>query len=184
MNKEDSLKSHALYKRKRTAEFAKYLIKIKNNPCVDCKKTWPHPAMEFDHLPGTIKKFKIGQGGTRSKLAVETELSKCELVCSNCHRLRTKSRKKSSRRATKLAEYVVSLKQNKKCTDCKTEYPYECLQFDHIKPTTKLFNLAIPPKWATKQDIDIELTKCELVCNCCHNLRTFKYEDNFISKRP
>jgi 5-methylcytosine-specific restriction endonuclease McrA len=184
IDKKEKLKRHAVYKRKKTAKFAEYLIEIKNKPCKDCGKIFPHPAMEFDHLPGVDKKFKIGQAGTRSKDAIKKELEKCELVCSNCHRIRTKARKQSSRRATKLVDYIVSLKENKKCVDCNKVYPYECLQFDHLKPKEKLFNVAMPPASATKEDIDKEIAKCEIVCNCCHNIRTFNYEDNFISKRP
>jgi hypothetical protein len=63
-------------------------------PCVDCGNKFPPECMDFDHLPGHTKLFSV------SKLAVdnyswakiEEEMAKCEIVCSNCHRTRTKIR--------------------------------------------------------------------------------------------
>jgi hypothetical protein len=47
--------------------------------------------MDFDHRPGETKSFDVatgaGQGyGEKRMLA---EIAKCELVCANCHRVRT-----------------------------------------------------------------------------------------------
>lgn len=173
ITKAERYRRHAEYKRKRTADFAKYLIEIKNKPCVDCGRKFHHAAMEFDHRPNVDKKFKIGQGGTRSKDAVEKEIAKCDLVCSNCHRIRTKSRKSSNRRATKAVQYAVDFKiKNNVCQICKESFPYECLQFDHIQHNNKLFNIMLPPAGTTIQDIKREIKKCQIVCNCCHNIKT------------
>jgi hypothetical protein len=46
--------------------------------------------MQWDHLPGTVKLGEIS-AKTRAwspKLIFE-ELAKCELVCANCHAIRT-----------------------------------------------------------------------------------------------
>lgn len=51
--------------------------------------------MDFDHLPGFIKLATISQmvmGGYTMSTLLE-EAAKCEVVCSNCHRSRTKKRK-------------------------------------------------------------------------------------------
>ncbi len=63
------------------------------NPCTDCGKFYPYYVMEFDHLPGSEKVVhpaRLYQYGSFSKM--ERELSKCELVCANCHRERTHQR--------------------------------------------------------------------------------------------
>ena len=46
--------------------------------------------MDYDHVRG-VKRFNISEA-IKLKIELEeleTELDKCELVCSNCHRLRT-----------------------------------------------------------------------------------------------
>lgn len=60
-------------------------------PCVDCGGIFPPECMDFDHLGG--KKFQIGQSHSSFpwKVVLE-EIAKCELVCANCHRIRTKRR--------------------------------------------------------------------------------------------
>ena len=68
----------------------KEIRKLKEEtPCADCGKCFPYYVMDFDHVRGT--KYKnVGNlitTGTRRKLYIEIE--KCELVCANCHRVRT-----------------------------------------------------------------------------------------------
>jgi hypothetical protein len=47
--------------------------------------------MSFDHLPGYTKRFVVSQTKI-NKLALQEELDKCELVCLNCHAIRTRDR--------------------------------------------------------------------------------------------
>ena len=64
--------------------------------CLDCESSWPPVCMDFDHVRGE-KLFNIAKwaiGGSLEEL--QTELLKCEPVCSNCHRLRTQARRKAS----------------------------------------------------------------------------------------
>lgn len=60
-------------------------------PCADCGISFENCAMDFDHLDPNTKKFVISQAVGRGVgiTALELEMSKCELVCSNCHRIRT-----------------------------------------------------------------------------------------------
>jgi hypothetical protein len=63
-------------------------------PCTDCGGKFPSYVMEFDHIPGNVKAFTIG--GSIHRMSQKTyfeELDKCELVCSNCHKIRTHTRK-------------------------------------------------------------------------------------------
>jgi hypothetical protein len=64
------------------------LREAKSHPCMDCKKTFPWWIMELDHVRG-VKKFALSKAGTRREEAVREELAKCNLVCPNCHRIRT-----------------------------------------------------------------------------------------------
>ena len=59
-----------------------------NVPCVDCKTIFPYYVMDFDHLDNKVHNVsKI----TKMETVIE-EVKKCEIVCSNCHRIRTHKR--------------------------------------------------------------------------------------------
>lgn len=62
---------------------------LKSQPCTDCKQVFHFSAMDFDHVSGdkSGNVARLCRSGSRAKLLAE--IDKCELVCSNCHRLRT-----------------------------------------------------------------------------------------------
>lgn len=57
--------------------------------CVDCGLSGPPEALTFDHVRGE-KKFNVGQSWNQGRAALEAEIAKCEIVCANCHNVRTK----------------------------------------------------------------------------------------------
>jgi hypothetical protein len=66
-------------------------------PCMDCDGVFEWCAMDFDHRPGEGKEFGIGWisnlKATPERVAkTQKEIAKCDLVCSNCHRVRTGDR--------------------------------------------------------------------------------------------
>jgi hypothetical protein len=61
----------------------------KNKPCADCKITYPHYVMQFDHVRGE-KLFTIGASVSLYGIpSIKAEIEKCEVVCANCHSTRT-----------------------------------------------------------------------------------------------
>ena len=72
-----------------------FLIKIKSKPCSDCGKIYPYFVMDFDHRKDQLKEKEIAHmvAGGWSKKKIEDEIKKCDLVCANCHRIRTYSNK-------------------------------------------------------------------------------------------
>jgi hypothetical protein len=66
-------------------------VPSKDAPCTDCGNTFPPAVMEWDHLPEFEKKFNLSLAWRYSPSDVAAELLKCELVCANCHRMRTHS---------------------------------------------------------------------------------------------
>jgi hypothetical protein len=63
--------------------------------CADCGGLFPVYVMHWDHLPGFDKLDEISSMvASRTREAVLEELKKCELVCANCHVLRTVARAK------------------------------------------------------------------------------------------
>ncbi len=68
----------------------KYMVEMKNKPCADCHIQYHFSAMDFDHLPKFKKNFGIAQGALNASLQeIKAEIAKCEVVCSNCHRVRS-----------------------------------------------------------------------------------------------
>lgn len=67
---------------------------VKDKPCLDCSQKFHFFVMDFDHRDPSTKSFDVGTGATQglSLRALEQEVAKCDLVCSNCHRMRTYSR--------------------------------------------------------------------------------------------
>jgi len=70
-------------------QFKKRLVEIKEaSGCVDCGIK-NHIVLDFDHLRD--KKYNVSRmihDGFSWK-SILKEISKCEVVCSNCHRIRT-----------------------------------------------------------------------------------------------
>lgn len=68
---------------------------LKRGPCVDCGRHYPPVVMDFDHRDPSVKLGSISSLAHRGTLSLDrllTEIAKCDLVCANCHRLRTHAR--------------------------------------------------------------------------------------------
>jgi hypothetical protein len=79
----------------RTAKLLHILAKkLELQQCTDCKlqitKT-NFVAFQFDHLDRTTKIAKIADmvKGTYKISDIDIEIAKCEMVCANCHAIRT-----------------------------------------------------------------------------------------------
>lgn len=69
-----------------------WLNEQKSGPCMDCKVLYHPCVMEFDHVRGE-KTMDVARMYARFGLQkVIDEIAKCDLVCANCHRLRTFAR--------------------------------------------------------------------------------------------
>jgi hypothetical protein len=82
-------KQAALRVRKR-----EHIAKLKAEAtCPDCKQHYPAPAMDFDHVRGQKVRAISGMvSGGYGWDALLEEIAKCEIVCANCHRIRTAAR--------------------------------------------------------------------------------------------
>lgn len=63
------------------------------SPCADCGGFFPAVAMDWDHVSGD-KHLRVSLMCKEdySMERILAEIAKCELVCSNCHRVRTADR--------------------------------------------------------------------------------------------
>jgi hypothetical protein len=67
-----------------------YVIDYKmQHGCADCGFKGHHAALHFDHLPGHTKVRDIKSGQQLGWQALLDEIAKCEVVCANCHSIRT-----------------------------------------------------------------------------------------------
>jgi hypothetical protein len=66
-------------------------------PCSDCGERYPPCAMDFDHRdPSTKRAAVTGMIGRASTQRLLDEIAKCDIVCANCHRLRTSRRRSAA----------------------------------------------------------------------------------------
>lgn len=74
----------------RKRQFREYYMENKNKPCTDCKVQFDPICMEYDHRDPSTKLFNVSQPQSVSSLQkLKDEIAKCDVVCSNCHKLRT-----------------------------------------------------------------------------------------------
>ena len=92
------------YSNKRNAWKRQFIARAKQRPCADCGVSYPHYMMDFDHV--TLPKlFVIGNSYvSRSLEEVANEIEKCDVVCANCHRARTWTRKNGDQTNLNLIE--------------------------------------------------------------------------------
>ena len=61
---------------------------------MDCGYNRHPEALDFDHRPGVNKLFNIGEKvGSYSLDKIWAEIAKCDVVCRNCHAVRTAERR-------------------------------------------------------------------------------------------
>jgi hypothetical protein len=59
-------------------------------PCTDCGRLFDPQMVQWDHLPGFEKLGDLSGGFPgRTEEEILREIAKCELVCTNCHIIRT-----------------------------------------------------------------------------------------------
>ena len=84
------------YAKQRQDERQALIWRIKDVPCKDCGDTFPPYCMDFDHVTGT-KTANISEMKSYSMDRILDEVAKCDIVCSNCHRIRTYQRNSNSK---------------------------------------------------------------------------------------
>lgn len=90
-NKKSELSRVRRGRKARTEKAIEYVNAIKAaGRCSDCRRKFPPVAMDFDHVYGKKTKeiaILVGWGTPVDK--IKKEIDKCELVCANCHRIRS-----------------------------------------------------------------------------------------------
>jgi len=75
---------------KRAEKTRKFIANYKmEKGCADCGYNKHHSALEFDHINGDKQ---INVCFSKSIAQAKKEIEKCEVVCANCHRIRSYKR--------------------------------------------------------------------------------------------
>jgi hypothetical protein len=144
--------------------------------------------MEFDHRDPSLKAFTItaGRALLKNREALLEEVAKCDIVCSNCHRVRSRRTHRAwlatrvpsvhPRIAGHRARWryhadILDQLRSVPCADCGGRFPPCAMDFDHRDPSTKVQAVSrlITRSYAT---LMAEVAKCDIVCANCHHLRT------------
>ena len=83
-NREYTNKCKRGYNKKKKAICVEYL----GGKCVKCGTT---ERLEFDHIKREGKKYEIGSKLSSNFDILKEELDKCQLLCYDCHKIKTKS---------------------------------------------------------------------------------------------
>lgn len=80
------------YHRKRADHRRRVINRYKRmKGCTDCGYRDHHAALEFDHVRGT-KTRTVASLMYHGWRQIKDEIAKCDVVCSNCHSIRTFAR--------------------------------------------------------------------------------------------
>ena len=87
-------------------ERAKAFVKaLKSLPCTDCGRSFPFYVMDLDHIPGRGKVAAVSDiVRNYGERQVREEAAKCEVVCANCHRVRTHERRMAAKAVAPCAQ--------------------------------------------------------------------------------
>jgi hypothetical protein len=146
--------------------------------------------MDFAHRDPSTKSFALsGKVQLKSEKTLLREVAKCDVVCANCHRVRTQRQRASfswswpqggdSPRLA--AKTEIRLRQVElltrlccvPCLDCAGSFPSFVMELDQRDPQTKRALVSRMAGRASDRRILDEVAKCDVVCSNCHRNRTF-----------
>lgn len=70
----------------RRIKLKKQMVEYKGGKCIHCGYHKSVVALDFHHRDPVTKKFILSGAHCRKWETIRTELDKCDLLCSNCHR--------------------------------------------------------------------------------------------------
>jgi hypothetical protein len=160
------------YKRKHKHEMRAisrlYINNIKNNTkCCVCNETTPC-CLDFHHIDSKLKDGEISRlmNDGSSLDILKNEISKCKIMCSNCHR-KLHFFKKPNDRTLKF-KFAYETKINMGCFYCKESH-FSCLDYHHTHDN-KIDSISKMTKTSkySLDDVKKEINKCIVICTNCH----------------
>ena len=131
--------------------------------CSQCGESHP-AAIDFHHRNPEGKSFEIAKYVESSWEKLMEEAGKCEVLCSNCHRIAHTRERVYYGKERRFQEYKATLS----CVRCG-EARTATLQFHHRVPSEKLFSISPGYRQVTWEELMREIAKCDVLCANCHN---------------
>jgi hypothetical protein len=180
--------------RSRQAATLEFLRDLRRVPCADCGGTFAPWMMDFDHRDPRAKSFSIAAGKAllKSRAVLLAEIAKCDVVCANCHAIRTyrwvstnkasldwwtvgtSARIEEKRAYWKSHTDLLAKLRDVPCLDCGQRFPFYVMQFDHRDPAQKRYTVSQMVSRSGTKTILEEVAKCDIVCANCHRDRTYR----------
>ena len=90
-NREAEAEKQRVRKTSRAEKFKEYINHLKESTaCQDCGNFYKAYVMDLDHRDPKQKSFSVSKhNGSKSWDTLLAEITKCDIVCANCHRERT-----------------------------------------------------------------------------------------------
>ena len=180
---------------RRQAATLAFLRDLRRRPCADCGRRFSPWVMDFDHREPKEKSFALAAGKAllKSRAVLLAEIAKCDIVCANCHAIRTynqiqarKARLTPEEWTPGTSKYIEKRRARWRanaqmlrelcevpCADCGERYPSCAMQFDHREGTSKKFLVSRMIHRSRKAILE-EVAKCDIVCANCHRERTYQ----------
>jgi hypothetical protein len=154
-------------RRKRKAD----LVAAYGSRCVDCGYSTCPEALQFHHRDPSTKDFGLGNfSGSLARYTAEA--AKCDLVCTNCHRIR------HAREISVSRHRMVELRRETKrraiesfggvCLACSSAYAPAALEFHHPNASKKEFAISDDGIYRSWEKVQKELQNCVMLCANCH----------------
>jgi hypothetical protein len=83
--------------------------KGKERPCRDCGGSFPHYVMQYDHVRGVKLSDLSSAWRSMGRLRLAEEIAKCEVVCANCHAIRTFQRGDHLKHRPRVSQLVLGV---------------------------------------------------------------------------
>lgn len=153
--------------------------------CTDCGYNDNPLALEFDHVRGE-KRLALSHLATRAP-TLETllaELSKCDVRCSCCHRIRTdlhRPRGGTPSASTLRKREMVRKAKDRPCEECGLRFPSPAMDLDHQDPSQKVENASCVYKFS-EEALQAEILKCRVLCARCHRIHTWSATSWVVSQ--
>ena len=186
--------------RRRQAATVEFLRSLRNVPCLDCGGRFEPFQMDFDHRDPRQKRFGLTKASLKHRDVLLAEVDKCDIVCANCHSVRTRRRHRerlaargpSTARSPRIHEMrarwryhadILDQLRDVPCADCRGRFPPCAMEFDHRDPASKVVAVSRMIGHASVARILAEVDKCDIVCSNCHRRRTFERRERQSPER-
>jgi hypothetical protein len=179
-----------------------WLREFRRVPCLDCGGIFAPHIMQFDHRVPSEKSFSLtaSRGLLKRRSVILEELAKCDIVCANCHRIRTAAQRergeitgvgfvppsflkggtdaKTRRERWRLRHdqqiELLDRIREMPCTDCSQRFPVCVMEFDHREIWDKVGNVSQLAGRVPIATLLEEISKCDIVCANCHSDRSYR----------